>query len=323
MSRGATPTNENKRGKNPELSEEDAREKAVREIVVNMKCLHIVQCMLTHVAGNLKDNADLVSMLNNLVVPAVRSHEAPVRERGLVCLGLCALLDRSLAEENLGLFIHFFNKGHPALQVTALHILTDILNVHGAQLLSSTPGLLKVYVKAVKGGTKAPEVQAAATVAASKLLLGRVVSEQDACEELLKALVVAYFDPSSASNQPVRQALNYFLPVFSYSRMANQELMQAISLQALHSLLNLREGLEDDDVDVGEDMVSLTTIGACLIDWTDPRKCYTPGAALDTEKKNVNGDVHIRFGQDIMEKLRSNINSKCSKPQLSHARKRL
>jgi condensin complex subunit 3 len=105
--------------------------------------------------------------------------------------------------------------------------------------------------------------------------------------------------------------------------MANQELMQAISLQALHSLLNLREGLEDDDVDVGEDMVSLTTIGACLIDWTDPRKCYTPGAALDTEKKNVNGDVHIRFGQDIMEKLRSNINSKCSKPQLSHARKRL
>ncbi|KAG8407632.1 chromosome condensation complex Condensin, subunit G [Metarhizium acridum] len=308
VSRGSTPTNEKKIGKDSELSEEDAREKAVREIVVNMKCLHIVQCMLTHVAGNLKDNADLVSMLNNLVVPAVRSHEAPVRERGLVCLGLCALLDRSLAEENLGLFMHFFNKGHPALQITALHILTDILNVHGAQLLSSTPGLLKVYVKAVKGGGKAPEVQAAATVAASKLLLGRVVSEQDACEELLKALVVAYFDPSSATNQPVRQALNYFLPVFCYSRTANQDLMQAISLQALHSLLNLREGLEDDDVDVGEDMVSMTTIGACLVDWTDPRKCYSPGAALDTEKKNVNGDVHLRLGQDIMEKLRSNVN---------------
>ncbi|KHN97665.1 Armadillo-type fold protein [Metarhizium album ARSEF 1941] len=309
VSRGSsTPTREKKRGNESELSEEEAREKAVREIVVNMKCLHIVQCMLTHVAGNLKDNADLVSMLNNLVVPAVRSHEAPVRERGLVCLGLCALLDRSLAEENLGLFIHFFNKGHPALQITALHILTDILNVHGAQLLSSTHGLLKVYVKAVKGGAKAPEVQAAATVAASKLLLGRVVSEQDACEELLKALVIAYFDPSSATNQPVRQALNYFLPVFCYSRTANQDLMQAISLQALHSLLNLREGLEDDDVDIGEDMVSMTTIGACLVDWTDPRKCYTPGAALDVEKKTVNGDVHLRMGQAIMEKLRSNVN---------------
>ncbi|PNY29777.1 Condensin complex subunit 3 [Tolypocladium capitatum] len=297
VSRGSTPANE----------EEDAREKAVREIVINMKCLHIVQCMLTHVAGHLKDNADLVSMLNNLVVPAVRSHEAPVRERGLLCLGLCALLDGSLAEENLGLFIHFFSKGHTALQITALHILTDILNVHGARLLSSTPGLLKVYIKAVKGGAKAPEVQAAATIAASKLLLGRVVSEDEACQELLKSLVVAYFDPSSASNQTVRQALNYFLPVFCYSRPANQDLMRAISLQALHSLLNLREGLEDDDVDVGEDMVSMTAIGACLVDWTDPRKCYTPGHHPDSDKKAVNGDVHLDLGRDILERLRTNI----------------
>ncbi|KAL6850871.1 chromosome condensation complex Condensin, subunit G [Amphichorda felina] len=301
------PSKEGRRDHKPELSEEEAREKAVREIVVNMKCLHIVQCMLTHVAGSLKDNTDLVSMLNNLVVPAVRSHEAPVRERGLVCLGLCALLDRSLAEENLGLFIHFFSKGHPALQITALHILTDILNVHGAQLLSSTPGLLKVYLKAVKGHGKSAEVQAAATVAATKLLLGRVVSDQEACHDLLKCLVVAYFDPASAHNQTVRQALNYFLPVFCYSRVENQDLMRSVALDALHALINVREGLEDDDVDVGEDMVSLNTIGACLVDWTDPRKCYSPIALLDVDKKAVNGDVHLEFAQDILEKLRSNV----------------
>ncbi|KAH0490322.1 hypothetical protein TgHK011_001798 [Trichoderma gracile] len=291
----------------PEMSEEEAHEKAVREIVVNLKCLHIVQCMLTHVAGNLKDNTDLVSMLNNLVVPAVRSHEAPVRERGLVCLGLCALLDRSLAEENLGLFIHFFTKGHTALQITALHILTDILNVHGAQLLATTPAVLKVYVKAVKGGGRSSEVQAAATIAASKLLLGRVISDEEACEELLKSLVIAYFDPASSTNQTVRQALNYFLPVFCFSRLENQDLMRKVSLLALHSLLNLREGLEDDDVDVEEDMVSMTTIGACLVDWTDPRKCYSPELVLDGEKKNPKGDVHLDFACDILERLRGNI----------------
>ncbi len=87
-------------------------------------------------------------------------------------MGLCSLLDRSLAEENLTLFMHFFSKGHTALQITALQILTDILNVHGAQLLSATPALLKVYVKALRSGAKSPEVQAAATVAVSKLLLG-------------------------------------------------------------------------------------------------------------------------------------------------------
>ncbi|KAK7429538.1 chromosome condensation complex Condensin, subunit G [Neonectria magnoliae] len=306
----STPTKGGKRGADPEVSEEEAREKAVREIVVNMKCLHIVQCMLTHVAGNLQDNTDLVSMLNNLVVPAVRSHEAPVRERGLVCLGLCALLDRSLAEENLSLFMHFFSKGHTALQITALHILTDILNVHGAQLLSSTPGLLKVYVKAVKGGAKSPEVQAAATVAASKLLLGRIVSDEEACQELLKSLVVAYFDPSSAANQTVRQALNYFLPVFCFSRAENQDIMRSIAIEAIHALFNVREGLEDDDADVEEDMVSMTTIGACLVDWTDPRKCYGATLLLDNEKKAVNGDVHLAFAMDILERLRGNITSK-------------
>ena len=76
-----------------ENTEQD-EEKVIKEIVVNMKCLHIAQCMLQNVAGDLKENVHLVTMLNNLVVPAVRSHEAPIRERGLMSLGLCCLLDK-------------------------------------------------------------------------------------------------------------------------------------------------------------------------------------------------------------------------------------
>ena len=73
---------------------EEDEEKAIKEIMVNMKCLHIAQCMLQNVGENLQENVHLVTMLNNLVVPAVRSHEAPIRERGLLCLGLCCLLDK-------------------------------------------------------------------------------------------------------------------------------------------------------------------------------------------------------------------------------------
>lgn len=69
-------------------------EKAIREIMVNMKCLHIAQCMLQNVQCDLEANSDLVTMLNNLVVPAVRSQEAPIRERGLTCLGLCCQLSK-------------------------------------------------------------------------------------------------------------------------------------------------------------------------------------------------------------------------------------
>ena len=68
--------------------------KAINEIMINMKCLHIAQCMLQNIQGNLQQNVHLVALLNNLVVPAVRSHEAPIRERGLLCLGLCCFLDK-------------------------------------------------------------------------------------------------------------------------------------------------------------------------------------------------------------------------------------
>ena len=313
VSSDSTPSR-GKAGKNGDLSEEEAREKAIKEIVINMKCLHMVQCMLSNVGGSLQQNDHLVSMLNNLVVPAVRSHEAPVRERGLVCLGLCSLLDKSLAEENLTLFMHFYSKGHAALQITALQILTDILNVHGAQLLTANPTLLKVYIRALRSGSKAPEVQAAATLAVSKLLLGRVVTDEDGSAELLKTLVVAYFDPSSSGNQSVRQALNYFLPVFCYSRADNQQLMQRVALDALHALFNVREGLEDDDADVDDEMVSLSTIGSCLVDWTDPRKCYSPGINPDSEKKHVNGDVHLDLAQAILDKLGGSMSSKPTPP---------
>ena len=84
------------------FNKEEAKAKILREIVVNMKCLHVAQCMLQNVEGNLQDNMNLVTMLNNLVVPAVRSHEAPIRERGLMCLGLCCLLDKVSANHSWG-----------------------------------------------------------------------------------------------------------------------------------------------------------------------------------------------------------------------------
>lgn len=76
------------------FNKEEAKAKVLKEIMVNMKCLHIAQCMLQNVEGSLQQNMNLVTMLNNLVVPAVRSREAPIRERGLECLGLCCLLDK-------------------------------------------------------------------------------------------------------------------------------------------------------------------------------------------------------------------------------------
>ncbi|KAG9231794.1 nuclear condensing complex subunit [Amylocarpus encephaloides] len=299
-----------KRSKMTELTEEEAQDRAIREIMVNMKCLHIVQCMLESVSSDLQQNQELVLCLNNLVVPAVRSHEVPVRERGLLCLGLCALLDKSLAEENLTLFAHFYTKGHSTLQITALQIITDILNKHGAHLLETNPTLVKVYLKSLKSGSKAPEVQAVATIAVSKLILGRVITDTStALEDLLETLTVLYFDPSSQHNQGVRQTLSYSLPVYCFSRPENQDRMRKVALNVMHKLFVISETLDDED-EADAEMVSLSTIGAHLVDWTDPRKCYVLGDKMsfdDVAKKHVNGDVHLQFARDLLEKLGSNI----------------
>jgi condensin complex subunit 3 len=93
--KGKPKKSKKRSGEEHEDDEEEADEdKAVREIMVNMKCLHIAQCMLQNVQCDLEENVHLVTMLNNLVVPAVRSQEAPIRERGLVCLGLCCILGK-------------------------------------------------------------------------------------------------------------------------------------------------------------------------------------------------------------------------------------
>ncbi|KAJ0357453.1 hypothetical protein COL922a_014658, partial [Colletotrichum nupharicola] len=52
------------------FNKEEAKAKVLGEIVVNMKCLHIALCMLQNVEGSLQANMNLVTMLNNLVVPA-------------------------------------------------------------------------------------------------------------------------------------------------------------------------------------------------------------------------------------------------------------
>lgn len=91
---GEAAQKKSKPKKDADLDPEAAEERAIREIMVNMKCLHIALCMLQNVACDLEENVHIVTMLNNLVVPAVRSQEAPIRERGLLCLGLCCLLGK-------------------------------------------------------------------------------------------------------------------------------------------------------------------------------------------------------------------------------------
>ncbi|KAJ5114104.1 hypothetical protein N7456_002638 [Penicillium angulare] len=291
------------------FNKEEAKAKIVREIVVNMKCLHIAQCMLQNVEGDLQQNMNLVTMLNNLVVPAVRSHEAPIRERGLLCLGLCCLLDKNLAEENMTLFIHCYSKGHEGLQVTALQIICDMVTTHPSLLAPvtqadgetvSTPPiqkpLLKVFSRALKANSP-PSVQSSAATALSKLLLTNTFTpqgahipiaiqeyNQNAVETLLQSLVVAFFHPRTKENPALRQSLAYFFPVYCHSRLENTEHMRRIAVPLIRAVINAAEehysleAEEDSDGEIDESIgereikALMTGVIGMLAEWTDERR---------------------------------------------------
>ncbi|KAJ5466609.1 hypothetical protein N7539_009565 [Penicillium diatomitis] len=303
--RSETPATEDERP----FNKEEAKAKILREIVVNMKCLHIAQCMLQNVEGNLQQNMNLRTMLNSLVVPAVRSHEAPIRERGLLCLGLCCLLDKNVAEDNMTLFIHCYSKGHEGLQVTAIQTICDMITTHPSLLAPVTESdgetvttppiqkpILKVFSRALKA-TSPALVQSAAATALSKLLLTNTFTpsgpnvppaiqefNQNAVETLLQSLVVAFFHPRTRENPALRQSLAYFFPVYCHSRLDNTQHMRRVAVPVVRAVLNAAEeyySLEaeedsDGEIDesVGEREVKALMAGVIgmLAEWTDERR---------------------------------------------------
>lgn len=192
--------------------------------------------------------------------------------------------------------------------MTALHVLSDMLTTHPSLLTSPTAdptlqkSVFKAFAKAIKAA-HSPDVQSASITALCKLMLTGVIQDED----LLKQLVVCYFDPATKDNAGVRQALSYFLPVFCHSRMENMENMVGVAAGIMHTLVNLGEELEEE-----EEMVGIAVVGNMLVDWTDARKLVVQDQATVSwdeagrkEVRAVNGDIHLNLAQDLLEKAMS------------------
>lgn len=256
------------------------------------------------------------------------------------------------------LFIHCFTKGHEALQVTAIHILADMLTAHPALLLpvvqadseTVTPppfqkNIYKVFAKALKS-TSPADVQSAAAVALSKMLLVNIFTpsgpnipqsikdlNESSIEALLQSLIVSFFHPRTRENPVLRQALTYFFPVFSHSRLANTQRMRKIAVPVVRSVLNAAEEFfsleaeEDSDGDIDESVgereikALMTQVIGMLVEWTDERRVVGLGGENvltgGTASSNAHGYVHLALVNDILERILgiSAGPNKCSKEE--------
>lgn len=97
----------------------------------------------------------------------------------------------------------------------------------------------------------------------AKLVLNGVITDQNA----VRKLVEMYVSPKTATNQELRQALTFALPVYSYSSPQNQLTIVRIFIPVLLKASEVRKELDEDT-----DMVSSSQLSMMFLDWTDPLK---------------------------------------------------
>jgi condensin complex subunit 3 len=174
--------------------------------------------------------------------------------------------------------------------------------------------LTKVLLKAFHSDEKS--ISLMACTAASKLLLLGILPPA-AMADIIKAFTLTYFDPETAHNPALRQALSYFLPVFCHSKLKNALLMAQIAVPIVSKLLLMREDMDED----ADDMVSWTIITGHLSEWTDGRKVVgTTEQGLDGKTSTAleAEEPHITLASEILERALTNTCSKDErKPLLS------
>jgi condensin complex subunit 3 len=103
---------------------------------VHLRCLAIVRHLLERILGALSDNAMFVGLVHELIVPSVRCKIPDVREQGMVCLGLCSLLDKNMALDSFGLFVNQSQTAEGELKVRVYEVVFDILMLYGVDFLA-------------------------------------------------------------------------------------------------------------------------------------------------------------------------------------------
>ncbi|CAI2182005.1 16196_t:CDS:10 [Funneliformis geosporum] len=256
-------------------------------LITNLKCLHIVRCILEKNEVGLRDNPSMYGLLNDFITPNIKRHEPLLREISVQCLGLCCLLDPQLMNENLSLFMYCVRHGNPELQVKALMVIFDILLVYGYSSI----------VDKTKHAN--PQVQAIAVEGIAKLMLSKMICEKD----VLKELIMLYFDVGTTNNFRLRQCLSYFLPVYCHSSVENQRLMQQICVSSLTDLIEERRQHKD------KELIPPMQIAQQLIDWTDPFKVVKS----EQNEEVIDYGAHADIAIDIIKELFSETNREVRK----------
>ncbi|KAG5437937.1 hypothetical protein PCANB_000283 [Pneumocystis canis] len=277
------------------IKEEIENPDEVHKTFIIFRCLHLTQVMLQNIEKNFQNNFQFLEILNNLIVPSVRNHNASIREKGLRCLGLCCLLNKV----NEFMFV----KGHDSLQIEALKIITDIFISYKYDVFDESSinlnSIQTLFEKTLQNSSNM-DITAVAVEGIVKLMLISFFDDP----KLLKILIILYFHPQTAPNLHLRQILTYFIPVYCYSLPKNQSYLQKIFVPTLHKLLQIFNDLDDDF-----ESISFSQITVQMMDWIDPKKLVNSYTSKNqTDHNETNKDLHLYLAKDICIQISESYN---------------
>ncbi|GAA96442.1 uncharacterized protein L969DRAFT_62163 [Mixia osmundae IAM 14324] len=262
-----------------------------------LRCLEIIRGLLERVMGTMRDNPILEGLAQELVAPAVRSKQAPIRAQGLITLGLCSLLDLTMAQRAFGTLAGQARRSEGDLQVRLYQVIFDILMLHGLDFMASRDDENRPNFESeqvvdflVEALNQPLATQAAAAIGISKLMLAGHVTDS----KVLQDLVLIYFAPETADNQELRQCLAYFFPVYCYSSSHNQRAMQEIFVSTLDILTATFEEIGPE-----EDMVAPLQIGLHLLEWTNPERLIE--SASNAREPEVQIDIALELLKEVLQ----------------------
>ncbi|KAJ2060583.1 chromosome condensation complex Condensin, subunit G [Coemansia sp. S146] len=251
----------------PSMGDSTDEHDAVTEaLLVSMKSLMIIKYILQRCFDTLSEGSSMYGLLTECVVPAVQSSEMVLQDYGIECLALCCLLDKSLAIDNLALFVQAALEGKGELRTKGLSALLDLAFMYGIGELAPSIGSASDFVELLYGELASGDEKTQAMVGEgiARLLYAHRIPEP---AKVLEELLVLYYHPSTSSNYALRQCLTYFFPAFSYMAHDNQAVMQQVTVSTICRLGGVLKQQAGD----GQSGATQGQAAQQIVAWADPR----------------------------------------------------
>ncbi|KAJ3404916.1 hypothetical protein HDU80_002169 [Chytriomyces hyalinus] len=287
--------------------ESDDIDPDMRQLLLQMQSLEIIRALLEQIQKPPKQDPSFQCLLHRFIIPSVRdSTNSLLRQTGIHCLGLMCYIDKQLALETMGLFLHTYELaasdvedaagGGPAAKADTkklvLQLVFDLVMIHGNDIVGDAAVVVPYLIKSAFEQQDDLEVLTIAVEGATKLMMMKFLVDA----EVLQALLVLYFHPDTENAHRLRQCLTCFFPMFALSCAENQERLARVVVSAFSIL-----ALSYEDTERG---LAPTEVAAQMIEWTDYRRLVC------MQEENGEGDAqtsasssHGTFAISLLEAM--------------------